>query len=386
METSLSPQLSISSAIALSVTLAIIVYALARFLPRPRPLILKQQHQTQVTRTDNLDDTLLTKAELLLAYAADNGIKLGDEERRAILTFRLLDQDQRDADTVDKLFKAYIKLADSLKPPITVDSIVETSRERNRGVQKYRKIVFVLSLFVIPFSILAFVSSAIAVKIGQQIDDGNSIIFQLRDGLGPNFLGETGKVNDSDVIMKTQQLSTTMRGIYELSNKLGYTLFGLMPPRPDSPKPIPAGIPDVAKTIKAMIPEFQELRQYGQSGRDLVAVIYGAISTRILPVLYALIGVCAKLLGQFERQIRTRTYIQSEANSAQFVVAAIAGGVVGLFNNFTLGQSASIPPLAVAFLVGFSVDMFFSFLETLSQSFMKRSDSDPRSQAAPVST
>jgi len=49
---------------------------------------------------------------------------------------------------------------------------------------------------------------------------------------------------------------------------------------------------------------------------------------------------------------------------------------VGLFNNFTLGQSESIPPLALAFLIGFSVDVFLSFLETLSQSFMKRSESE----------
>jgi hypothetical protein len=117
-----------------------------------------------------------------------------------------------------------------------------------------------------------------------------------------------------------------------------------------------------------------------------VAVIYGAISTCILLVLCALLGVCAKLLGQFEQQIRMRTYVESEANSAHFVVAAFAGGVVGLFNNFTLGQAASLPPLALAFLIGFSVDVFLSFLETLSQSFIKRSDPEPRSKPAPAGT
>jgi hypothetical protein len=243
-----------------------------------------------------------------------------------------------------------------------------------------------LSLFVIPFSVLSFVSSAISTKIGQEIDDGNSLILQLRDGLGPNFAENKEKLNNSDIIMKTQQLSTTMRAIHETGNEIGYTLFGLMPPTPPSPTAIPAGLPNVAETVTKMIPEFQDLRQYGQTGRNLVAVIYGALSTCILPVLYALLGVCAKLLGQFEQQIRTRTYVQSEANSAHFVVAAIAGGVVGLFNNFTLGQSASIPPLALAFLIGFSVDVFLSFLETLSQSFMKRSDSDPRPKPAVAST
>jgi hypothetical protein len=243
-----------------------------------------------------------------------------------------------------------------------------------------------LSLFVIPLSILSFVSSAISTKIGQEIDQGNSLILQLRDGLGSNFSENKGRLNDSDIIMKTQELSTTMRAIYETGNKIGYTLFGLMPPSPQPPTAIPAGLPDIAKTVTAMIPEFQELRQYGQTGRDLVAVIYGAISTCILPVLYALLGVCGKLLGQFEQQIPTGAYVESEANSARFVVAAIAGGVVGLFNNFTLGQSASVTPLAFAFLVGFSVDVFLSFLETLSQSFMKRADSEPLSKPVAAGT
>jgi len=221
-------------------------------------------------------------------------------------------------------------------------------------------------------------------KIGQEIDDGNSLILQLRDGLGPNFADNKGKLNDYDVIMKTQQLSTTMRALHETGKQISYTLFGLMPPTPPDPQPISPGLANIPETITKMIPDFQGLRQFGQTGRDLVATIYGAISTCILPVLYALLGVCAKLLGQFEQQIRTRTYVQSEANSAHFVVAAIAGGVVGLFNNFTLGQSASISPLAIAFLIGFSVDVFLSFLDTLSQSFLRRSDSEPRSKPVPA--
>jgi hypothetical protein len=344
-----------------------------------------QQQLAEVTRTDNPYDNILTKAELLLTYAADNGIEVGEPERRAIYNFRLIDKKDQNADIVDALYLAYMKLSKAVTPR-TAESITETSRERNRGVQKYRKIAVILSLFVIPFSVLSFVSSAISTKIGQEIDDGNSLILQLRDGLGPNFAENKEKQNNSDIIMKIQQLSTTMRAIHDTGNEIGYTLFGLMPPTPPSPTPIPAGLGNVADTITKMIPEFQDLRQYGQTGRDLVAVIYGALSTCILPVLYALLGVCAKLLGQFEQQIRTRTYVQSEANSAHFVVAAIAGGVVGLFNNFTLGQSASIPPLALAFLIGFSVDVFLSFLETLSQSFMNRADSDPRPKPMPATT
>jgi hypothetical protein len=384
METSIFLQQSSWPAIVLLAGSALLIYCLFRLFRLSPTSKLRSSNSPSKTLTNNPFDTLLAKAELLLEYAADNGINVSECARRAIYNFRLTDQAERNASAVDALLQAYINLSETLKP-ITAESITETSLERNRGVQKYRKIVFILSLFVIPCSILAFVSSAMSIKIGQEIDEGNSLIVQLRTSLGADFTANPEKLNEYETLIKTQQLFTTAKALHETANQIAYTLFGLMPPSPDPPTRIPPGLPSVAKTLKRIIPEFQDLRQYGQAGRDLVAVIYGAISTCILPVLYALIGVCAKLLGQFERQIRTRTYVQSEANSAQFVVAAIAGGVVGLFNNFTLGQSASIPPLAVAFLVGFSVDVFFSFLETLSQTFAKRPEPDARSKPAPIS-
>ena len=59
----------------------------------------------------------------------------------------------------------------------------------------------------------------------------------------------------------------------------------------------------------------------------------------------------------------------SRTDSARFIIAAIGGGAVGLFNNFTLGES--FPPLAIAFLVGYATDIFFSFLDRVQQSFTK---------------
>lgn len=115
------------------------------------------------------------------------------------------------------------------------------------------------------------------------------------------------------------------------------------------------------------------MRYFGQSLVDDVAVFYGAISACILPVLYALLGTCAYLLRTFEQQIATRTYTPSAADLPRFLIAGIGGAVVGLFNNFALGQGASIPPLAIAFLVGYAVDVFFAFLEGMSQKFSKGS-------------
>jgi len=103
-----------------------------------------------------------------------------------------------------------------------------------------------------------------------------------------------------------------------------------------------------------------------------VSVFYGAIIACVLPVLYALLGTCAYLLRSFEQDMSNRTFIPSHTDSPRFLIAGIGGAVIGLFNNsFTLAQGASIPPLAIAFMVGYAVDVFFSFLESLIQTFTK---------------
>jgi len=93
------------------------------------------------------------------------------------------------------------------------------------------------------------------------------------------------------------------------------------------------------------------------------------LSNFLLPPLYAILGgACAYLLRSFSEQVRTRTLSPSRTDSARFIIAAI-GGAVGLFNNFTMGES--FPPLAIAFLVGYATDIFFSFLDRIQQSFTK---------------
>jgi putative flippase GtrA len=95
----------------------------------------------------------------------------------------------------------------------------------------------------------------------------------------------------------------------------------------------------------------------------------------ILPVLYALLGACAYLLRSLTEQIRQRTFTKTNTHIARFLIAAIAGAVVGMFGNFAITESASIPPLAIAFLVGYAADVFFSFLEGLLQTFTRKGES-----------
>jgi hypothetical protein len=134
---------------------------------------------------------------------------------------------------------------------------------------------------------------------------------------------------------------------------------------------LPAGLPNLAQAAQDRTTLYQDIRYFAQNVLDDESFFYGAIATCILPVLYALLGTCAFLLRSFEQQMSTRTFIPSEVNSARFLIAAIGGAVVGLFNNFSITQGASLSPLALAFLVGYAVDVFFAFLEGLLQMFTR---------------
>jgi len=132
------------------------------------------------------------------------------------------------------------------------------------------------------------------------------------------------------------------------------------------------GLPNMPEDLDHLTDTYLEVRSFAQDILDRVSVFYGAFTTCLLPVLYALLGTCAYLLRCFEEEVRNKTFtLSSRAMSARLLVALIGGAVVGLFGNFNITQGASISPLAVAFLVGYAVDVFFTFLEGLLQAFTK---------------
>lgn len=69
--------------------------------------------------------------------------------------------------------------------------------------------------------------------------------------------------------------------------------------------------------------------------------------------------------------MKNRSLAVADRHTVHFLIAAIGGFIVGLFTSFSVTQGVTLSPLAVAFLVGYSVDTFFSFLESFFQIFIK---------------
>jgi len=200
-------------------------------------------------------------------------------------------------------------------------------------------------------------------------------------------------VNKKDVIQDLQLFAMAIRDMYGAARQINrifryislgskqeeHDSFGYLRGKEKDEKltellELPPGLPNLARAATERVCVYQKVRYYAQSTEQVATFFSGAIATGVLPVLYALLGACAYLLRRFESDLKTKVLTVSEAHSSRFISAAIAGAVVGLFN---FGQSASVSPLAISFLVGYSVDVFFAFLESMIQTLSRSREGGP---------
>lgn len=352
-------------------------------------------------------DTALGDAERLLKHAAEVGIEVDQDTRDHVLEARAARGGPWSEETTANLLTSLTKLSSSLKP-VTAESLRAYEDGTGPTVRTYWLVAICLAVIIVPFSIASFVSTAISNVTRTDIATANDLAVKLRAQLGPpppgSSTGAPGSaiappvplppgLNEVDVITELQQFASTIRAVDARARQLNVlVLHAEKDPfasiRKD-PKAIhdtfqlPTGLPNFAVAASDRTLVYQDVRYFAQSALDDVSFFYGAATSCILPVLYALLGTCAYLLRTFEQQIANRTFTRSVADSARFLIAGIGGAVVGLFNNFTITQGASIPPLAIAFLVGYAVEVFFSFLENLLRVFTSKSGKTAAAQTPP---
>jgi hypothetical protein len=359
---------------------------------------------------DTLED-----AERLLKYAAEAGIEVETDIRNGVLQARAAFNTGWNETTAANLLASLTRLAVSLKP-VTAESLKVSDLDAKKTWRSYWIVAILLAAIIIPYSLASFVTSSISDAIRKDIVTANELAVKLTGQLGSSsappspsqasaagsttgFLVPAG-VNPTDVVAELQTLAATIRDIDTRSGHLNtYILRSIKDPfgdiRSDAnalknklqlPVPLPA---ELTKVAEDRISVYQDVRYFGQNIVDEVSVFYGAFATSILPVLYALLGTCVYLLRNFEQERCARTFTPSHADFHRFFIAGIAGAVIGLFsnftNNFTITQATTSSPvgspLAIAFVVGYAVDVFFSFMEGLVQAFTKKTTLNVASQA-----
>ncbi len=373
--------------------------------PSPPPV------QSDGTETSPSFSRAVDDAMCLLVHAAETGKEVEEATRSAILQAKAGGTDQWDEPGAANVLAALTKLATQLSP-VTADSIRASSGNLTKPtIKSLRLWTAVLAVPIVVFSFVGFVTSSISAAIRNDINTANELLVKLRAELGTKTSPTGGTpekpelpkgLNEGDVITQLQSYASNVRAIDARTRQLNAFVFntardpfaGLRWKRSTSKDQeqqrieqeqnekhqdtlkkkfqLEVGLPNMPESLDQLTTTYQDVRSFAQDVLDLVSVYYGAITTCLLPVLYALLGTCAYLLRTFEEELRTLTFMpSSRANLARFLIAGIGGAVVGLFGNFTITQGASISPLAVAFLVGYAVDVFFSFLEGLLQAFTK---------------
>ncbi|KLU21419.1 hypothetical protein EOS_36250 [Caballeronia mineralivorans PML1(12)] len=136
---------------------------------------------------------------------------------------------------------------------------------------------------------------------------------------------------------------------------------------------------DQASTSKSWRPEaaveqgfqkiavYQDIRAMATNDRDVNLAFVGAITSFLLPVLYAWLGACASILRQLSAESSASLFHPEHskvAYRAHITSAVIVGISIGLFTEILQGGK-EFSPLAIAFVAGYASDKFFAFIDRI---------------------
>jgi hypothetical protein len=342
-------------------------------------------------------ENLKRDVDVILSYAASSGISLLDSDID-ILT-------SSPAKVTKEFLLSYSRIVIAIQP-VTAFTLRKFFSSYRQNVRFYVMGGLTLAVIVIFVSLFTFISSAISESIKGEIDLANSKTIILlahlanQDGTLSDNPKDTSKpfvasTNYSlqDLLADLQQFATSLRAIdgrAQQLRRLAYFLpVNIADPlkairlSPDSanllhgkfelePKDTPA------VNLSRLLPTYQQVRAYAQNLRDAITFWSGGVAASILPVLYAILGVCALSLRRMQVAIRDKTFSDS-GSKEHMVVAVIAGMMITLFSGLFTTSGVSLPPLALAFLAGYSSDAFFRLLEgIIGPGTSSASNSPPR--------
>jgi hypothetical protein len=124
--------------------------------------------------------------------------------------------------------------------------------------------------------------------------------------------------------------------------------------------------PDTIKDGMIKLAVYQDVRAMAQNAQRTSDIGWGAITTYLLPVMYAVLGALAFILRELTDQNEKNTFYPDYArmaNRTRLIMAVIVGTVIGLFGSLWKTQLGAVSPLAIAFLAGYAADTFFSFVD-----------------------
>src|ERR1051326_833045 len=366
--------------------------AVDNVVPIPVNKDAPKEPQEQGSDATEIDPKLISDARTLLTYAAEEGIAVDRGMVERILLARQKDTRENSIASV-----AAITALTKMMKPVTAE-MAEDCKGGRDIVDWYGKFAIILLAVLLALAFMCSTVKDLSAKIDGGIKRANeAVLFLNTDPQVAAHILSKGPVTipmDPKAGQSLQSVAAEMRDLYGLSNQLWLfvpwidpmdfrglrTCDNVVIQAPDEKVMeicVPARYADIAEKTKA----YQRVRYYAQNASNWAGSVYGAISLFALPPLYAILGAFAYLIRTFPLELNSHIFMPAASRRARIIMAAIAGFAVGLFNNVGLGTESSLTPLALAFLVGFATDIFFSFLDGL-QLFAKTRGTQPDKTAA----
>jgi hypothetical protein len=116
---------------------------------------------------------------------------------------------------------------------------------------------------------------------------------------------------------------------------------------------------------------YQAIRDRSQDISDKWQGVIAGITAYLLPVLYAVLGAFLYTFRSWCEKHEGGESFQSPDRTSRFLIAGIAGIAIGAFNDL-FPKEVRFSPLALAFVVGYAIDVFTSRLDGLIEILKKK--------------
>ncbi len=115
--------------------------------------------------------------------------------------------------------------------------------------------------------------------------------------------------------------------------------------------------------------------------------VLAAFQSYILPLLYGLLGAFIYVLRELLKEVKELTYnFDSEIRfRLRLTLGALGGMVIGFFlKDEDAGSLASLSPMAIAFLMGYNVEVLFSIMDKMIEKIKSSIEKPPEKSPAPT--
>ncbi len=331
-------------------------------------------------------------AQILLSFAAQSGLTLDPEVVKTIVETATLTGKGTLTDAQEAAFwTALNSLAKAISPVTisslraTMDSHVSTKAKvfgieigrtslARGAVRWYTGCALLTLFFLLLFQIYwLFGTSTTAeiLTIKKDITDVDTKLQALTKAANTRATGQRARTSDPSAVnpdikaleIRMENLELRKHSSYDLLKFWSAPWEGFTTILDSS-----AGTddqPDPQKSLSVNIARFQA-----------AVVVLEILQRYLLPLLYGLLGTCVYILRTLAQEIRSRTY--SEASNIGFRIRLYLGTLGGIvFAWFVTPETAdglfkSLSPFALAFLSGYSVELWFAAMDRFLAAFTKK--------------